>query len=138
MRFHDWQSRFAGVIAGHTDRLFVRGVNDCCTFAGACVQAITGRDALAAFGVWRTDREAFRVLRDGGGMRAVVGRVLGAEIAPQMAQPGDLAMFLEGEQEALAVNVGAHWIGTGTLGLVTIDPACLTVAWRCTGEAAHG
>lgn len=137
-RLNDWQSRFAAVIATHTDRVFVRGINDCCTFAGACTQAITGRDPLSGFGVWITDREALRLLRDGGGMRAVVGRVLGAEIAVPMAQPGDVAMFFDGEQEALAVNAGGPWLGTGAHGLVAIDPAALLAAWRCTGEPEHG
>lgn len=132
-RLNKWQSGLAAVIADYADRHFLRGVSDCCTFAGACVKAVCGRETLAAFGEWTTDREALRLLKKGGGMRAVVGRVLGEEVPVGLAQPGDVGFFMDGEQEALAVNTGQVWHGTGKNGLVVIDPDAILCAWRCCG-----
>lgn len=137
-RLHTWQSRLADAMAAHREQPWVRGpAADCCGFAGACVEAITGADPLVGWGQWSTTREAQRILRPHGSLRAAVGTQLGAEVHIGLVQPGDIGLFADLEGDGLAVWGGAAWFAPGRAGLVTIAPEAIEVAWRCTGEVEH-
>ena len=126
-------------MAERRDQPWVRGpVFDCCGFAGACVQAITGADPLANWGEWSTTKEAMRIIQKHGTLRAAVGTQLGAEILVGLAQPGDIGLFADLDGDGLAVWGGSDWIAPGPTGLNAVMPECIETAWRRAGGADHG
>jgi len=133
-RLRDWQSRLRDVIASRTDASFTWWANDCCTFASACVEAVTGHNRLEGLGPWKDEREALRFIASFGGLRAAIGSVLGAEIPPTLAQAGDIGLYVERDREAVAVWAGSGWLAPASAGLARIDDSAVIAAWRCTGE----
>lgn len=135
-RLRDWQSRLHAAINARKALPFGWGQQDCCLLAAAGVEAVTGRtDVLEPFGSWTDAAGAARAIAAGGGLRAAVSSRLGAEIAPSMAQPGDVGLFLDGDRETLALWGGATWLSTGAHGLVIVRRAAILTAWRCTGRS---
>lgn len=132
-RLRDWQSRLSTVVSAAARRPFAWGTHDCVHFAAACVEAVTGvppLNALRGAVVWRDERSALRALERGGGLAALAAQCLGAEVSPGLARPGDVGLFDEGEREALAVWLGAHWGAPGEHGLVRVRPEAVRRCWR--------
>lgn len=136
MRLHDWQSRLDVCMREHLARPFEWGRNDCVTFAAACVKAVTGADHIEMLrGSWFDERAAARLLRAGGGLVALAAGCLGEEIAPVMAQPGDVGITVQNGRDALCVCAGLHWHGPAAEGLATFSAEQVISAWRC--EVSH-
>lgn len=136
-RVRDWQSRLAAVVQTSATHPFAWGTHDCVRYADACVWALRGDSPLQALRgaggkplAWRSEKEALRVLERHGGLPALAARALGSEVAPAFAQPGDVGLFDEGEREALAVWLGAHWSAPGPDGLVQVRPEAVRRCWR--------
>lgn len=133
MRLHDWQSRLATVMREAQARPFAWGTHDCVTFAAACVQAVTGRDAIADVRTqWADERAALRMLADGGGLLELVQGRLGEQLAsPALAQPGDVGLCLQDGRPGLCVCGGVNWHMPAEQGLATLDSTQVLRAWRC-------
>jgi hypothetical protein len=100
VRFDDWPVRLARHLLDATDRVFLWGVHDCCTFACDGIEAMTGLDPMApARGRYRDDRQAAAILREigGGGLPEAADHLmsgLGAPLVhPAFAQRGDLVLI---------------------------------------------
>lgn len=132
MRLHDWQSRLDVCMRDHMAEPFAWGRNDCVTFAAACVKAVTGADHIEQLrGGWFDERAAARLVRSGGGLVALAAGCLGEEIAPAMAQPGDVGITVQNGRDALCVCAGLHWHGPAAEGLATFSTDQVERAWRC-------
>lgn len=130
-RFPDWQSRLQAAIAARQHRPFEWGRHDCCLFVCDCIEAMTGRDPAADVRGYSTDREAARLVRELGGMRSIGGQRFGAEIAPGLAQVGDVGLVEYDGRESLALCGGSHWVAAGAVGLAVLPMSAAIAAWRC-------
>lgn len=136
IRLPDWPGRLAALVDARLQQPFAWGSNDCCAFAGDAVLQITGTDVLAGLrGMWRTRKDAARVLRNLGGMRAAVSSVLGRSVDPAFARRGDVVLIDTGSHERLsrsilAVSLGGRCVAPTAKGLKTIPPDFVATAWR--------
>lgn len=102
---------------------------ECVGFAGACVQAQTGRDPLADLPTWRTRREALAVAEAEGGLEAAIDRRF-TRVPLALAQRGDLAGLpddLFGVR--LMIIEGDMLVAPGTCGLERRPRSEMTLAW---------
>ncbi len=130
-RLTDWQTRLHECITAAQALPFEWGVHDCCLFAADCVHVITGVDHAASFrGKYSTALGAQRVITERGGLVAFLTEQLGEPVHPALAQTGDVGLFKEGEQDALAVFAGSAWFATGPQGTTMVAAPMLAV-WRC-------
>lgn len=87
-----------------------RRANDCGAFAGGAVLAQTGCDPLRGLR-WSNQRGALRLILQAGGLGPLVARIL-CEVAPALAQRGDVALALAGDgDEVLMVVEGQTLVG---------------------------
>lgn len=134
-RLPDWPQRLAAVMTAAAGRPFEWGAHDCGLFAGACVQAVTGRDPRGPFaGRYTTARQAQRLIQAHGGLAALAGRTFGPEVPPALAQPGDVGLVHWSGKDLLAVWGGNAWHAPGPQGLACVPAAAARRCWR----PAHG
>jgi len=117
MRLPDWPERLAGVFAARMAEPFSRGGNDCCMFAAACIEAVTGVNPAARFKAYSTTAEAEAIIARSGGLYALVSSVLGQPIPKAMAWRGDVALIEIGGVEFVAVIDGEKWLCPGPDGM---------------------
>ena len=137
VRLDDWEPRLMAQLDSARGLAFQWGRHDCCTFAAACVLAMTGTDPMPEFrGHYRTARGSVRALRGiGAGKLAATLDAKFAAIAPALAHRGDLVMADGSIGIAMgdvAIFVGAE---ADRQGLVRVPRADWTHAWRV---AFHG
>jgi hypothetical protein len=113
-------------ISLHANQGFEWGKNDCCTFAIGWLQLQTGRDYLTKHKPWRAAREAYKKLRDLGGLLVLFQKNL-KQINPNMAQDGDLTVH----QGAAHLFSGRHIVSVGKDGLIFTDRTVAKEAWTC-------
>lgn len=102
---------------------------DCVSFAGACVEAQTGRDPLADLPSWRTRREALAVAEAEGGLEAAIDKRF-VRIPAALAQRGDIAGLpdqLFGVR--LMIVEGDTLVAPGTKGLIRTPRSEMAFAW---------
>ena len=111
-RLPDWDERLFAVVEAHDGIAFAWGRADCCTFAAACVEAVTGtRPYPDEVGRYRGLAGSRRRLRARGFTSIADGvAALFPEIAPVMAGRGDLGIVQRGASETIVVGVGPRFI----------------------------
>lgn len=135
-RLRDWPQRYAALIAQRMAAPFAWGTNDCCTFAGDVVFAITGADPLQPeLRGHRTEREALRSLADMGDIVALTTEALGEPVPPSYATTGDVVLVQVKGRDALAVCNGRGALMPGPEGLVVVPITDALLAWKV---GAHG
>lgn len=127
MRFPDWPERLAAFIAGRERMPFAWGSNDCCSFAGDAVLALTGEDPMKDLRGYHNAWEAACIL-DAGLCRLVGDRL--ERCAASLALRGDVVLAVLERRESLLVVEGDSLVGPGASGLVRIPRARALVAWR--------
>lgn len=130
-RHRDWQSRLQACLAERRLRPFEWGANDCCLFVCDAVLAMTGHDPASDVRGYSTEREAARIVKRLGGMRAIAATRFGAEVLPTLAQVGDVALVDVDDRLSLALCGGGHWIAPGPARLETLPADAALSAWRC-------
>jgi hypothetical protein len=126
-----WPTRLALHLQARQFAPFVWGSNDCCSFAIDGVVAVTGHDYMAPLrGQYSTAAQAARLMRDAGGLQALVCQHLGAT-RPQAAQAqrGDVVLLPTPHGPALGLCVGAQAIAAGELGTVAYSMTAALAAW---------
>lgn len=107
-----------------------RRANDCISFAGQAVHALTGDDVLARCGHdWATRRGALRVLAAVGGRAAAADLMLTRLKSPGLAQRGDVGLVETEAFRALVVVEGHTLVGPGVSGLVRLPRSAMSLAW---------
>jgi len=123
-RLPGWESRLYALERDSREFAFVWGMHDCCTFAAAAIEAVTGQP-VSLPGPYESARQAHRLLKARSGLQAAVTAILGVEAsAPQFAQRGDLVLVSQPkslQRHALAVCYGAFAYAPGDDGLVSIQ-----------------
>jgi hypothetical protein len=130
MRLPDWQLRFSDFGKARASMPFAWGSNDCCTFAAAAVQALTGVNPMARVPAYDSAFAAARLIEEGGGLRALATSLLGSPVAPTMAAVGDVVLVLNEGREALGVCNGTCVAGAGPDGVVYIGLDAALAAWK--------
>jgi hypothetical protein len=129
-RLSDWQSRLGALFFDRAKTPFTWGANDCASFACDCVLAQTGHDPAEHLRGYADAASAAHVLKDGGGLRRLADKRLGAKIPPALAQVGDVGLTAIGGRPSLVVCGGERWYGPSDAGLVSIPAADVRAAWR--------
>ena len=109
-RHLDWKARLVEYLARSVGLPFAYGTFDCATFTLAAVEVMTGVDLAAPYRHrYATLREGVVLLRRDGvrDHEALVARHF-AEIAPAMAQAGDIAVLDGADGAALGLVQGEH------------------------------
>lgn len=136
VRLPDWQTRWAALCADRAATPFEWGRHDCCLWAADAVQAITGFDFASAWrGQYATAPQALRLLAELGGLRAVAGAALGAEVSPLWATVGDVVLIEQphadaSQRQLLAVCNGTSAVAPGPDGLVAFGMGAAVAAWK--------
>lgn len=124
MRQPGWESRLYALERDCRQLAFAWGMHDCCSFAAAAVEAVTGQP-ISMPGSYTSDRQAQRVLKERGGLEAAVTEILGVQpCAPHFAQRGDIVLLRQPKsatRHALAVCFGTYAFAPGDHGLVPIQ-----------------
>ena len=130
MRLPDWQERFSDFGKARASMPFVWGSNDCCTFAAAAVEAITGKNPMASVAPYTTETAAMRLVVAAGGLQALACEYMGPAVSPLMAGVGDILLVENEGREMLAVCNGANAMAPAHSGMVTLDISAARAAWR--------
>jgi hypothetical protein len=131
-RAANWPDRLAAIVEARFNAPFVWGVHDCCMFAADVARELTGGDFMAAYrGRYASEAEAEAFLAEG--LEATALRVLaewGApEIPPAVAQRGDVALVLWGNQPCLGIVIGARVLAPGQDRLRSVPASAILRAW---------
>lgn len=130
-RLQDWPSRLAEFVESRRDVGFARGKADCCMLVADAVQAMTGVDYAARWrGTYSTDKAAFRLLRDYGGVAGVATLLLGPAVSPALAGRGDVVLIEAPEGEALALCLGDKIAVQDRNGLTFAPTSAAKAAWK--------
>lgn len=131
LRLRDWPERLDALMAERRDAPFAWGRNDCCLFAADAVLAVSGIDVADQLrGRYDTAAQAAELLEDLGGVERLAEQMLGDEVLPAQAQPGDIGLVHTGGRQSLAVCGGQHWHAPGEARLETLPRSAATRAWR--------
>ena len=107
------------------------GSNDCCTFAAACVDALTDSNWTADLAKHYWDkRSALAYIADCGGVAAGATARLGEPIPVLQARRGDVCLVETPMGYGLAVCLGASVVIPGSRGLITKPLSEVHMAWR--------
>lgn len=137
MRLRDWPQRFSDFGIQRARMPFVWGTNDCCTFAAAAVEAITGANPMASFEPYGTEagakrralRRLLRRIDKAGGLQQLVADLLGTPISPLMAGVGDVVTVQNEGAELVGVCNGVNVMAPGKDGMVVLSMADAQAAW---------
>lgn len=130
MRQRDWQQRLAAFGRARTGMPFAWGSNDCCTFAAAAVEALTGVDPMASVPPYATAIEAARLVEEGGGLERLAGSFLGASVSPAMAAVGDIVLVTNAGRQMLGVCNGTNVLAPGEAGMAVLGMETALAAWK--------
>lgn len=130
MRIDGWEARLAEVVDAAIDRPFAWGTHDCCTFAAACVDAVTGSDHLDHLG-YEDERTAKRVIACHGGLVEAIAARLGSPCAGWAhARRGDICLVPTEQGDGLGVCVGHRIVLPGERGLASYPLHLAQCTWR--------
>lgn len=130
MRFHDWPQRLDAFIASRIAEPFAYGTHDCCAFSARCVEALTGTNPAAA---WHYANElgAARLMREAGGLEALITQALGPPVHPSRAGRGDVVLAELENGPTVGVCVGRDCaFAAAPAGLAMRPRTVILVAWR--------
>lgn len=128
-RREDWPERLNEVIDQRRATPFTWGLQDCASFAAACVLAMTDTAPLEGLPLWSSPEAAAAVLAEEGGLvAAVTRRFLPVPVAS--ARRGDLVMVEVGSVTALGVCLGHFAAAPGPAGLEYPAMRAARAAWR--------
>lgn len=130
MRRNDWQERFAAYLRARREMPFAWGTHDCCTFAAGAVEAISGRNPMAAIAPYADERTAARMVRDAGGLTPLASSLLGDPVTPLLAAVGDVVLLENGDRELLGICNGTTAIAAALDGMAAIEMTAALAAWK--------
>lgn len=130
MRLPDWQLRFSDFGKARGSMPFAWGSNDCCTFAAAAVEALTGVNPMARVPAYDSALAAARLIEEGGGLRALATSLLGPPVPSIMAAVGDVVLVLNEGREALGICNGTCVAGAGEHGMLFVGMDAALAVWK--------
>jgi len=111
---------------------FVWGERDCALWACSWIALRRGIDPGKKWrGVCTSERHAFQIIRDGGGLLSICREAFGAAglSETEHPQPGDVGVIATPVGEAVVIRTDLGWAWKSTRGIAVIDCPHLA-AWR--------
>lgn len=131
VRRADWPERLHAAIERARDERFAWGRCDCCIWAASVVHEMTGTDFGAPWrGRYHTPREAYRLLRELGGMEAMVSARLGPPIPLSLACRGDVVLTRWPLGPALGIVIDDRAAFKSGVGVIWKAVEECQIAWR--------
>lgn len=130
MRLPDWQLRLSEFGKARASMPFAWGSNDCCSFAAAAVEAITGSNPMRSVVPYSSEIGALRRISEAGGMAALASQYLGEPRPSLMAGVGDVVLVVNEEREMLGVCNGVNVMAPGEHGMVALNMNAAIAAWK--------
>lgn len=130
MRREDWTARYAEFAKDRASMPFEWGPNDCCSFAAAGVEALTGANPMASAERYDSALGAARLTNAAGGLLALAASFLGEPVSPRLAAVGDVVLLSNDGRELLGVCNGVNALAPGAEGSVTLEMSSATAAWK--------
>ncbi len=132
IRLDGWEARLAGAANQRRSLPYRYGTNDCCSFARACIEAVTGTVLLPEIEAPRGWLAVARVMiaRGWESVEDLMGEVIGPAIAPDLSRPGDIVSYEQGGEFHLAVRIGDAALTPSMTGLTVIDSSLWRHAWN--------
>lgn len=129
----DYRSRLQNYLTGKNGLPFRFGKNDCFTFAGGAIEAVTGEDVYSQYvGKYRTGGGAARLLTENGfDTQADFYKQFGDDVHPAFAQYGDIAILDHAGGQSLGVVFGSFAVGIAEEGIIRVPLSELKGAIRC-------
>lgn len=115
----------AEYITQHMHTPFKWGEHDCVLFAAGWVREATRFDHLSDLPRWSNEREALRILRDHGGLEAMLDERFD-RVHPNLACDGALTIH----KNSVCIFSGAHIVGPGIGGLQFVKRTEAMCAWH--------
>jgi hypothetical protein len=126
----DWHDGLWKLVREHQNIPFSWTQRNCCHFAFAAADAMTGGNRVAVVEYFSyTKRKALRHLVEVGGLRAFINRHFG-EPVPGRAQRGDLVLVDTPAGEVAGIWVGNAALVTGEEGLVEYPRDAVLCRWE--------
>ena len=117
-----------GVMLEWSEKPFSYG-EDCCQFAAAVVEAITGHNPMRSF-VYESERQALRVIARYGGLRQAIIATLGSPIPVADARDGDVLLVDSTSGPAAAVCFKGRAIVRTPNGIMDWPLETASDAWK--------
>ena len=130
MRLQDWQLRFSDFGKARASMPFAWGSNDCCKFAAAAVEAITGKNPMATVAPYATEGAALRLVAKAGDLEALASQYLGAAVPPLMAAVGDVVLVMNERRHMLGICNGTNVLAPGERGTAVLHMEAALAAWK--------
>lgn len=129
IRYPDWPQRLEAFVQSRMAAPFVWGEQDCCRFAAAAVEAMTGRDPMQQFH-YRSEWGALKLIREGGSLEALVTHELGSPLPTvAMARRGDVVLADLALGPTVGVCLGIISAFAGGDGLIHCQTLACRLAW---------
>lgn len=121
-RVSNWTIKLNNIITEWSNKPFKYGEADCCIFAGACLNAVSGVDPSAEWhGKCKTARGAAKIVKSLGGLETVLDKHY-ERINPNFVQRGDVCLHvLPDNTQSLAIFWANTWWAMGENGCGRID-----------------
>ncbi|MET3498145.1 DUF6950 family protein [Variovorax boronicumulans] len=130
MRLTDWQLRYSEFAHARVNMPFAWGSNDCCSFAAAAVEALTGRNPMPGAAPYASEIGAAKLIARAGGLKELASQYLGEPVSPLMAGVGDVLLVVNEGREMLAVCNGVNAMAPAESGMVALCITAATAAWK--------
>ncbi|MDQ0082949.1 hypothetical protein J2W35_003308 [Variovorax boronicumulans] len=130
MRLKDWQQRFSDFGKARASMPFAWGSNDCCTFAAAAVEAISGVNPMADVERYSTEVGALRRIAEAGDLKALAAAHLGEPVSQLLAGVGDVVLVMNEGREMLGICNGVNVMAPGEFGMVALGMDAALAAWK--------
>ena len=131
-RLPNWPDRLTQFIVSRKAMPFEWGKHDCCLFAADAANAITGKDAAAAFrGKYRTELGAMRAIKryGKGNIADTFSHAFGEPVPRLLARRGDIVLLEYDGADTVGVSYG-DIVVAGKDGVVTVSRLLVKQVWR--------
>lgn len=121
-----WPEALADFIRARADMPFAWGSNDCCAFAAAAIEVMTGADLMRGVPPYATPAEAALILKRP--LEDWMDERLN-RCEPAFAQRGDVGLVTIGGRRSLAIFDGHFLYGPDHLRLTRVRRDAALLAW---------
>jgi len=109
---------------------FAWGSNDCCCFAAAAVELLTGVNPTVGVATYASEIGAAKLIARAGDLKALASQYLGEPVSPLMAGVGDVVLVVNEGREMLAVCNGVNAMAPLESRMVALGIGAATAAWK--------
>lgn len=134
-KLEQWEIKLSDLLKENRERDFEWGTWDCCMFANACLEAISGKGIIPDEMKWDSELSAFKAIKDYGGTldKALEKAALAAGMVPvkvQYVTTGDLVVIMDNNKPVAGISDGSRIMSPSDGGYAFSLPSKIEAAWR--------